>query len=61
MKTITVGEKIKVVKKVDCSIPIGSTATILYIDDFAKVFIEWANGKIDSFPDKQILSSFDKN
>ena len=61
MDTITIGEKIKMVNKVDNSTPIGSTATILYVDDFKKVFIEWKNGKIASFSDKQILCNFEKN
>ena len=61
MDTITIGEKIKMVNKVDSSTPIGSTATILYIDDFKKVFIEWKNGRIASFSDKQILDNFEKN
>ena len=60
MDTITVGSDIKLVGKVDSSTPVGSTATILYVDDFKKVFIEWKNGKIASFSDKQILSNFEK-
>ena len=60
MDTITVGTDIKLVGKVDSSTPVVSTATILYVDDFKKVFIEWKNGKIDSFSDKQILSNFEK-
>ena len=61
MDTITVGTDIKLVGKVDSSTPVGSTATILYVDDFKKVFIEWKNGKITLFSDKQILSNFEKN
>lgn len=61
MDTITVGSDIKLVGKVDSSTPVGSTATILYVDDFKKVFIEWKNGKIASFSDNQILSNFEKN
>ena len=34
MDTITVGTDIKLVGKVDSSTPVGSTATILYVDDF---------------------------
>ena len=36
MDTITVGTDIKLVGKVDNSTSIGSTATILYVDDFKK-------------------------
>ena len=61
MDTITIGEKIKMVNKVDSNTPVGSTATILYVDDFKKVFIGWKNGRIASFSDKQILDNFENN
>lgn len=60
MDTIKVDSDKKLVSKVDRSTTVGATATILYIDDFKKVFIEWKNGKIASFSDKQILSNFEK-
>ena len=44
---------------VDCKI-IGSTATILYIDEMDNVFIEWSDGKLSSFSDKQVLKGFEK-
>ena len=40
--------------------PVGSTATILYIDEMDNVFIEWSDGKLSSFSDKQVLHSFEK-
>ena len=40
--------------------PVGSTATILYIDEMDNVFIEWSDGKLSSFSDKQVLYSFEK-
>ena len=40
MDIITDGPDIELVGKVDSITPVGSTATILYVDDFKKVFIE---------------------
>ena len=40
--------------------PVGSTATILYIDEMDNVFIEWSDGKLSSFSDKQVLKGFEK-
>ena len=60
MDTITVGSDIKLVGKVDSSTPVGSTATILYVDDFKRVFIEWKNdGRLTSFSKKNFKSLFD--
>ena len=39
---------------------IGSTATIIYIDEMDNVFIEWTVGKLSSFSDKQVLKGFEK-
>ena len=44
MDTITVGSDIKLVGKVDSSTPVGSTATILYVDDFKKVILHNTDG-----------------
>ena len=59
MNVITVGAKIKMTKEVTKDYPLSSTATILYIDDMDIVFIEWTDGKLSSFSDKQVLDSFD--
>lgn len=60
MDSITVGAKIKMTKTVTNDYPIGSTATIIYIDEMDNVFIEWTDGKLSSFSDKQILKGFEK-
>ena len=52
--------KIKMTETVTNDYPIGSTATILYIDEMDNVFIEWSDGKLSSFSDKQILKGFEK-
>jgi len=40
--------------------PVGSTATIIYIDEMDNVFIEWLDGKLSKFSDKQLLNGFEK-
>ena len=40
--------------------PVGSTARIIYIDEMDNVFIEWSDGKLSSFSDKQVLNSFER-
>ena len=40
--------------------PVGSVATIIYIDEMDNVFIEWTDGKLSSFSDKQVLKGFEK-
>lgn len=40
--------------------PVGSTATIIYIDDFDMVSVEWSDGKLSTFSDKQVINSFEK-
>ena len=58
MDSITVGAKIKLTENVGGSYPVGAVATILYIDDLDNVFVEWADGKLTSFPEQRLLSCF---
>ena len=60
MNSITVGAKIRMTEAVTGDYPVGSTATILYIDEMDNVFIEWSDGKLSSFSDKQVLKGFEK-
>lgn len=60
MDSITVGAKIKMTEAVTGDYSVGSTATILYIDEMDNVFIEWSDGKLSKFSDKQVLKGFDK-
>ncbi len=60
MDSITVGAKIKMTEAVTGDYPVGSTATIIYIDDMDNVFIEWSDGKLSSFSDKQVIHGFEK-
>ena len=60
MDTITVGAKIRLTGSVAVDRPVGEVATILYIDEMDNVFIEWTDGKLSSFSDKQVLKGFEK-
>ena len=57
---VTAGAKVKLREKISDSVPVGSIATILYIDDLDNVFIEWLDGKLSKFSDKQLLNGFEK-
>ena len=56
---ITVGMTIKLVKEIGENIPVGSTATIVYIDDFDQIFIDWSNGGQGKFTEEQLLKNFE--
>ena len=44
---VTAGAKVKLREKISDSVPVGSIATVLYIDDLDNVFIEWvSNGRL---------------
>ena len=60
MDSITVGAKIRMTEAVTRDYPVGSTATILYIDEMDNVFIEWSDGKLSKFSDKQVTHGFEK-
>lgn len=60
MDSITVGAKIRMTEAVTRDYPVRSTATILYIDEMDNVFIEWSDGKLSKFSDKQVFKCFDK-
>ena len=38
---VIAGAKVKLREKISDSVPVGSIATVLYIDDLDNVFIEW--------------------
>ena len=47
MESITVGAKIKLnVAGAYSEKPVGSTATIIYIDEHDMVYIEWSDGQL---------------
>ena len=59
MDNITVGMKITLIKEIDSRTPIGSTATIVYIDDFAQIFVDWSDGGQAIFTEEQLLKNFE--
>lgn len=59
MESITVGAKIKLnVAGAYSEKPVGSTATIIYIDEHDMVYIEWSDGKLTFYTEGQLLKSF---
>ena len=44
MEKICVGTKIRLIKDLDGKNPIGSTATVVYIDEFGQIFADWTDG-----------------
>ena len=60
MKTITIGARIKlIVESIISGKNVGSTATILYVDDQNNVYVEWYDGKLTSYPEKIFLTCFE--
>ena len=59
MDKITVGMTIKLVKEIEENIPVGSTATVVYIDDFDQIFVDWSYGKQGRFTEEQLLKNFE--
>lgn len=60
MDIISVGAEIKITGTANRDSPVGSTATILYIDEIDNVYIEWSDGKLSSFSDKQVKDNFER-
>ncbi len=58
MEKITVGSRITLKNEIDSKIPIGSTATIVYIDDFGQIFVDWTDGGQANFTKEQVLKNF---
>ncbi|MCR5123235.1 MAG: DUF4314 domain-containing protein [Ruminococcus sp.] len=59
MEKIAVGMTIKLVKDYDGSKPVGSTATIVYIDDFDQIFVDWSDGGQAKFSEEQLVNYFE--
>ena len=58
MANVSIGMKVELIKDVDNDHSVGSTATILFIDDFDRVHLEWDNNSISSLDDSVVMSSF---
>ena len=59
MDKITVGSKITLINDIDGKTPIGSTATIVYIDDFDQIFVDWTDGGQAHFTEEQLIKNFE--
>ena len=59
MNNIKVGMTIKLVRDIGENIPVGSTATIVYIDDFDQIFIDWKDGSQAKISEKQLFKNFE--
>ena len=59
MDRINVGMKLKLAQDVGKGKPVGTKATVVYIDDFDQVFVEWADGGQDSFDEFHISKYFE--
>ena len=59
MEKITVGMTIKLVKDFDGSKPVGSTAIVVYIDDFDQIFVDWSDGGQARFSEEQLVKNFE--
>ena len=59
MEKIAVGMTVKLIKDFDGSRPIGSTATIVYIDDFDQIFVDWSAGGQGRFSEEQLFKNFE--
>lgn len=49
---------LKLIKDLDGKKPIGSTATVVYIDDFDQIFVDWTDGGQAKLTEEQLLSNF---
>ncbi len=58
MEKITAGMIIKLIKELDDRIPVGSIATIVYIDEFDQIFIDWIDCGQYKLDEKNLLSNF---
>lgn len=59
MDNITVGMKIRLVDNIGENLSIGSTATVIYIDDFDQIFVDWTDGGHSKFTEEQFLRFFE--
>ena len=59
MDELTVGTMITLIKEIDGSKPIGSTATVVYIDDFKQIFVDWSDGGQGQLTEEQLSEYFE--
>ena len=59
MEKISAGTKIRLVKDLDGKNPVGSTATVVYVDEFGQVFADWSVGGQVRLTKEQLTHNFE--
>ena len=58
MEKISAGTKIRLVKDLDGKNPVGSTATVVYVDEFGQIFADWTDGGQVRLTKEQLTHNF---
>ena len=59
MEKISAGTKIRLVKDLDGKNPVGSTATVVYVDEFGQIFADWSEGGQVRLTQEQLTNNFE--
>ena len=59
MEKISAGTKIRLVKDLDGKNPVGSTATVVYVDEFGQIFADWTDGGQIRITKEQLAKNFE--
>lgn len=59
MDELTVGTTITLIKEIDSTKPVGSTARVVYIDDFKQIFVDWSDSSQGQFTEEQLEQYFE--
>lgn len=59
MEKISAGTKIRLVKDLDGKNPVGSTATVVYVDEFGQIFADWTDGGQVRLTKEQLTHNFE--
>lgn len=59
MDELTVGTTITLIKEIDSTKPVGSTSTVVYIDDFKQIFVDWSDSSQGQFTEEQLEQYFE--
>ena len=59
MEMISAGTKIRLVKDLDGKNPVGSTATVVYVDEFGQIFADWTEGGQVRITKEQLEKNFE--
>ena len=59
MEKVSAGMKIRLVKDLDGSTPLGSTATVVYVDEFGQIFADWTEGGQCRITKEQFAKNFE--